>query len=856
MSYSKRNTYPSIKTPGVYPDDYDDKQIGLDNDDLENFSLGNWNSIYKGNKIFLSGDLLSDVGDGVKVQVRTTPPRHGTRVVVWRYRRNPEQTSSEDAILLAQGPIIEYLSDAEQIDSMGNDINGVKASRLFRTKAVYNQFYEQAIGGDDYGLNGQEDDMYSISFNRDSLRDDRAITFDNGYGTIKPRSEGQDIVLTFSDNNRYKLEQYHAFERELSDDEIDWWGSGASDRGDDKRFTHELVVMVEFDVRAMNIDDQTFESFSDRSYRIFEPNMEVEDGGTTGNLNEAYIRNYPTSSANAVTLRGLEYRIYRGPDKASINHPFMSTNENWSGQYHDGNFTTRDNLTMNATDGFGYYHSQADFVAHIGAVSWVPGYRTDVKLGSDFWNGVMVGDGGLRFLPQPTLDMGNYDKLPQEPNVPSVPVRNSPFIDDIEDIEEKFLQHFNLIGFPNFESSIAIDDPTYVEELVSSNTPVDFLVNAKTNDGNIFTYYDSEQDSELYVETSYPVRVNVDIDLLNYPDFTNTKTFYNESDIISAFQGSGEGIRNYLTNEMLLPHYALTPNECYYKYQVIQWGDEKQLLTDEQIENSYYFNFYNLETYPIPGDFFYRKYQQSQEISAAPIKRNGQAQVSRHVYNTPGIKNIKIILYRYDARGAFILQTYLITKNIVIGDGVVKSQDFSIFGGGDFNFLPIIENQAIIGGFDTDSKYNNSVEKIVKDDQFLKEDYLDRISSRDYIDKTNNNFLGKNIGQINLGQTRLFNRPKDIYNFIGGNKLEWLNNGSGSLPLNSLATDIFIDDEDCLVNLNPSITNYSVIENTSGLAKGIPVGDYELNQPEDGSVTKQGIMETPELDSNNDRQAF
>ena len=29
MSYSKRNTYPSIKTPGVYPDDYDDKQINL-----------------------------------------------------------------------------------------------------------------------------------------------------------------------------------------------------------------------------------------------------------------------------------------------------------------------------------------------------------------------------------------------------------------------------------------------------------------------------------------------------------------------------------------------------------------------------------------------------------------------------------------------------------------------------------------------------------------------------------------------------------------------------------------------------------------------------------------------------------
>ena len=59
---------------------------------------------------------------------------------------------------------------------------------------------------------------------------------------------------------------------------------------------------------------------------------------------------------------------------------------------------------------------------------------------------------------------------------------------------------------------------------------------------------------------------------------------------------------------------------------------------------------------------------------------------------------------------------------------MLKSQDFSIFGGGDFNYIPITDNQVIIGGVDDDSKYNNSVEKLVKEDLFLKEDYLDRTS--------------------------------------------------------------------------------------------------------------------------------
>ena len=299
---------------------------------------------------------------------------------------------------------------------------------------------------------------------------------------------------------------------------------------------------------------------------------------------------------------------------------------------------------------------------------------------------------------------------------------------------------------------------------------------------------------------------------------------------------------------------------------MIQWGDEKRLLTDEQIENSYFFNFYDSEDYPKTIDYFYKKYQQAQAVDAIPIRREGAMvqgnyasvpNITTHAYNTPGIKTIKLIVYRYTPDAAFILQTSLVTKNIVVGDGVLKSQDFSIFGGGDFNYIPITDNQVIIGGIDGDSKYNNSVEKLVKEDLFLKQDFLDRTSAKDHIDKFNNGILGQTPSQLNLGQTRMFNKPKDIYDFIGGNRLEWISEGSGSLPLNSLATDIFINNNDCIVDLNPSNSDYSVLNNQVGLSGvGILIGDYELSQPEGGSVTKQGIMEIPELDNTNDRQAF
>ena len=236
------------------------------------------------------------------------------------------------------------------------------------------------------------------------------------------------------------------------------------------------------------------------------------------------------------------------------------------------------------------------------------------------------------------------------------------------------------------------------------------------------------------------------------------------------------------------------------------------------------------------------------------------------MYNTPGVKSIKILVFRYTRDRRFLIQTTLMTRNIVVNDGAALSQDFKIFGGTDFNFLPFKTKyigederplEAIIGGLDDDSKYNNSVEKIKKDDNFIQDDYLERVSSREFINNFNKKLYGETPGQLDLSTTRMYKKPLDIYDFINADKLEWITQGSGSLPINSSATDIFISNEDCIVDLNPQDMEYLSIQNKTGIPdKAILIGDYKVNQPKDGRVQKQGVMQTPLLEQNTDKQAF
>ena len=116
---------------------------------------------------------------------------------------------------------------------------------------------------------------------------------------------------------------------------------------------------------------------------------------------------------------------------------------------------------------------------------------------------------------------------------------------------------------------------------------------------------------------------------------------------------------------------------------------------------------------------------------------------------------------------------------------------------------------------------------------------------------------GKAIELMDLSTVRFFVKPYDIYDFINADKLEWITNGSGSLPINSSATDILIDNEDCTIEFNPSEIDNLIIENTAKSSeKGIVLGDYKLEKKKGEKIKKSDNMKIAKIEKKLNRQAF
>ena len=782
MVFEKLNKYPSYKKPGVYPSG-SLKELGLNNDDLEKFSLGNWNAIVGEKRLFSMDDeigLPNPKGRPVYIGFDEAILDRGLRRIT--YDRGDDGNIIPDSISEVMGtnlngvnnpPAIEY---ADISDDDSYEVELITTEARYRHFDVWGHYYSGAPSGENIN-----DD-----WNNREFREERILSLNDTKAFIKERDEENleaPLVFEFDEGGGMGL----TYEREV--DPIFTLG-----------YTHEL--------------------FFPRALRFKNP---VES-----------------------------------------DHYILSS-----------------------------------------LISAPPG--------SDFFE----------------LDIQ----------------------DELEDGDEFLI----TLGAPSFRYNFFLDEQENLDMIIP-NIEL-FLVNTRTENENEFLYYDNQKNLLSYNDTSYPAKVTVNLSLYDYPEFENIIT-ESDSNPISNFFYLDESV----DVSEIIDVASFSVENSYFTYQVIQWGDEKNLLSDEQIKNTYFFNLYDVEEYPESDNYYLKKWFASQTREAIPMQN-----LVSHVYNTPGVKSIKIVVYRYDKSKSFLTQTYLVNKNIVVNDGNLTTQDFSIFGGTDFNFLPtktvaksnieevqlngtiqyggeggttnsffrnpnfdddvdwsdrlssgtalfIINNdgdelgrfideitvdeqgpliklvgnvvghltfnpfgdniynfyiveeqetvsydisQVIVGGLDTISDYNNSVSKIVKDDNFVQEDYLERASSKQYITDFNNGVFGKSPGQLDLSQTRVFTEPRDIYDFIGGDKLEWINQGSGSLPLNSLATDIFIRDDKCVVDLNPANSEFLTIQNQIGTKEqGILVGDYKVNQPKDGKVQRQGVMQTPLLETDGDKQAF
>ena len=91
------------------------------------------------------------------------------------------------------------------------------------------------------------------------------------------------------------------------------------------------------------------------------------------------------------------------------------------------------------------------------------------------------------------------------------------------------------MGYPDFKLDIPIDNENYVRTLDTYDTPIDFVVNVKTSNDNDLLYYDREENPIEYRDASYPIKVNLDVNLYYDYGFENEREPLNEQEVISAF---------------------------------------------------------------------------------------------------------------------------------------------------------------------------------------------------------------------------------------------------------------------------------------------------------------------------------
>tara|TARA_R100000664_G_scaffold33684_1_gene51549 strand:- start:7585 stop:9939 length:2355 start_codon:yes stop_codon:yes gene_type:complete len=784
MAYEKKDNYPSYKKPGVYPSG-SIKELGLNNDDLEKFSLGNWNSITKNNRKFFvpqQDSLLNDFLNGKTL---------GRPVLI----------SNILPVNFLQGNI-GFFSQKVLTHPSSNFLRFVSQPAWpSRAGYLYNTF-----GLDNFNYNIVKDysqsDINQISNFLTERYNELKEILDNNYAYILPDDTD---VEGLSDGEKVQIPIRFRFEPEVQE-QINEILSQQITKGTDTLSVNQIRAqkngLEDFGFPQDWPEDSRTQEF--HTYQLYISPPTQHDDGTP--LIPESNEQYP-------------------PDE---NYLFDV--------YAEEDYLTLNTVNIPTADGFLF-----------------------------------------RFFVQSIDDDGIYTGVFSAGEEDGISALNAS-------------QRFG--GHPNYPIRFPFVDENIVPELIPDKvdfkvfcTPSSDLIGVEQNkfesvqeQKDSFLYYEFED--ERYTSTSYPIKVDLSISVenTNFVQFRNQETIIDEdltSELFQLFSTTKDDQINSLVSGDFGNLNSIDTSVFYYK--VIQWGDEKKLLTDDDILNTEYFKIYDFEEYPGNDNYYFKRYRQQilnkvnwEEASYTemlesnnfkPIKNPSNVSndliISNHAYNEPGPKSIKIILMRFTSNMLILNETILVTKNIVINDGNLLSQDFSIFGGTDFNFLPIVDNQAIIGGFDENSNYNNSVSKIVKDDNFVQEDYLERVSSKDYVKKFNDGFLGNTPGQLDLSQTRVFTESRDIYDFIGGDKLEWINQGSGSLPLNSLATDIFIRDDKCVVDLNPTNSEFLTIQNQMGTKEqGILIGDYKVNQPKDGRVQKQGVMRTPLLETDNDNQAF
>ena len=328
-------------------------------------------------------------------------------------------------------------------------------------------------------------------------------------------------------------------------------------------------------------------------------------------------------------------------------------------------------------------------------------------------------------------------------------------------------------------------------------------------------------DTEDYTDTTAPLKLNFGID------------FY-QLDLREEFAGNK------------------------FKFHVLEWGDEDIKLSNEEILNSEFFSLYSTDDdnfdksqakkllQVIDNAKYYKSY------GSTEYPQNETLNFYEHTYTDSGVYSIKTIVFRMNSTETVLLETILLNTNIVVNDAGESLQDFNIFGASDFNVLPLKtdrnDQELIIGGVTERSKYVKSVRRIERDDLYGQQDYLEKRYNERFLPIMEDSLYGDHPGKLDLATTRIFTKPYDLSYFI-----EPVSEDENR----SRATDILIDNTECIFELNPSEVDGNILESTGNSdLHSILIGDYKLIKEQNREIRKEDSMEIPKIETGINNQAF
>ena len=366
------------------------------------------------------------------------------------------------------------------------------------------------------------------------------------------------------------------------------------------------------------------------------------------------------------------------------------------------------------------------------------------------------------------------------------------------------------------------------------------------------SYYEN---FDLIMKASSPLNVtfNIDVkgidgeDILHYQSYDYLDLFDDEDDP-SDFPIGAVG------------------DQLFY-YFIIDWNDTKDKFKtiEDWLESRPENNF----------DYLEKQNENLYKIRRINYTQGTNNGLLSNVYTTPGIKNIKFIMFSvFDGNGFNnyspdfeIGRWKLCTSRIYLDIPPNQYPDFSDVGGTDYTTLPWPFTTPIIGGVSEDSRYKKSISNTLGGGRIGEFDIIDE---KLLVNDLDNDEMGKNIETMDLEQCRYFNTGSyDIYKLLNINPVidnelipfndSYYDGETNKFSEESSVGQIFINEnqdndlkENCKLELNTGeLTGKSILDTSGNSNKGLLIGDYKVKKVKKGqSMRRDSFIKVPKKTGN------